>query len=119
MATAVQYAEFLSDGHLFLPGETIRELNLTQGTKFELFSNQKDVIFLKKIEDGWKRHFEETLNGVRVRNRKFSEEEIMSDVNKAVEEVRKEHYEKNFDLCKQGDLPQNAEIFDKTLACYS
>ncbi|MFH1563614.1 MAG: hypothetical protein ABIF11_09430 [Nitrospirota bacterium] len=94
MAGAVQYAEFLSDGHLFLPTETIRELSLTQGTKLELFSNQKDVIVLKKVEDIWKKHFEETLNRVRMRNRRFSEEEIISDVNKAVEDVRKERYEK-------------------------
>ncbi|MDI6791875.1 MAG: hypothetical protein QME81_03250 [bacterium] len=50
MAQAVHYVEFLPDGHLSFPGETVKELNLTQGTKFELFSNQKDVIVLKKVE---------------------------------------------------------------------
>lgn len=94
MTRAFQYAEILSDGHLFLPNETVRGLNLTQGIKFELFSNQKDVIVLKKIEEDWEKRFEDTLNRVRRRNRKFSEEEIMADVNKAVEDVRKERYEK-------------------------
>jgi len=94
MANAVQYAEFLPDGHLFLPDETVSELSLTCGTKFELLSNRKDVIVLKKVEEDWKKRFEETLNRVRMRNRKFSEEEIMIDVNKAVKEVRKECYEK-------------------------
>lgn len=94
MTRAVQYAEILPDGHLFLPNETVRELSLTQGIKFELFSNKKDIIVLKKIEEDWEKRFEDTLNRVRRRNRKFSEEEIMADVNKAVEEVRKERYEK-------------------------
>ncbi|MDI6791876.1 MAG: hypothetical protein QME81_03255 [bacterium] len=46
------------------------------------------------VEKDWKKHFEETLNRVRMRNSKFSEEEIMDNVNKAVEEVRKEHNER-------------------------
>ncbi|MDI6736790.1 MAG: hypothetical protein QME42_11475 [bacterium] len=55
-----------------------------------LKSHQVEIIIIdKKEEENWEKRFEDTLNRVRMRNRKFSEEEIMADVNKAVEEIRK------------------------------
>ena len=50
--TTGQVAEVVADGHLALSDETCQKLRLTVGTRFELLTDNEDVLVLRRVADG-------------------------------------------------------------------
>ncbi|MDI6792588.1 MAG: AbrB/MazE/SpoVT family DNA-binding domain-containing protein [bacterium] len=88
MAQTIQYAEFLSNGYLTIPKGIVNRLHLKQGAKFKIIGDE-GIIVLRQIEDDWD-DFDRILSDIRKGNKRFSEDEILTDVTSAVEEVRAE-----------------------------
>ena len=57
MTQAIQYAEFLSSGHLSIPKETVKVLRLKEGEKLRCLSDNENLIILKRIEWTWAQKF--------------------------------------------------------------
>ncbi len=85
------YAEFLADGHLSIPKETVDILGLRMGEKFRCLYDNENLIILKRLEDSWGQRFGRVSksiqqDAVEKQLNKVSEEEI----NQFIKELRLE-----------------------------
>jgi len=91
----VQYAELLPDGHLFIPPDVIKRLELREGVKLPLVEETEGVLIKNRMAGkscGWEEKVDKLLNRIwnRVEQYPITEEEI----DREVEKVRAKRYAK-------------------------
>jgi AbrB family looped-hinge helix DNA binding protein len=85
-----QVIEVSEDGKISIPFEIAEALNLKKGTKLKLFTDNEELLIVKKISPlSWEGEYSQLLEEIGKQTEQFSESEVLEDITKAIKEVRK------------------------------